>query len=199
MERRIMKKISIIFIVIFVYFSAFAKIPSGYQGNPWGTSLSKIKAKYSGLSKYKDSIYNLKNYKAYGHYNPTTSIRFRIFYFFNNRLASVKIEYNYGVNQLDKLKKISKALLDDFGQTKVRSYRSQKYGRVLQHITWKGNGTKVTWFLSQSGTPQVPTGQTNYLYFESLKYQRKIARAYRTYKQNVQKRRQKQKRQERGY
>ncbi len=195
-----MKKINLILIILLLIPAfSFARIPRGYRGMKWGTHINTVRSKYKGLKLGNKKIYNLRNYVSYTQTYPTKSIRTRTFYFFKNRLCAVKIVYNYGPTQIKKLKQISSDLQKDFGNVRVKSYKSQRYGRVVQHIVWRGNGTKVTFFLAQQGTKVVVTGQVNYLYFESIAYKRRIAKAVKDYKSGKKARRRRSLREDRGY
>lgn len=172
-----MKKYILLALFILITISGYSRLTNGYRGLTWGSAYRRVASKYKKFGFKQSKIYGLNNYVSYTQYSPTLSIKKRTFFFFKNALCGVYISYSYGPNELNKLKAISKALLRKFGNRQIRSYNSRSHGKVLQHIEWKSKITKLTWFLSQSGTSVAVTGVTNYLYFESIKHKKLIARA----------------------
>ena len=172
-----MKKLLVVISLFFITLIGYSRLSNGYRGLRWGSSYNQVAAKYRKFGHKQRKIYGLNNYVSYTQFSPTLSIKKRTFYFYNNALCGVYIAYGYGSNELNKLKSISRALLRKFGNRRIRTYNSRSHGKVLQHIEWKNSSTKLTWFLSRSGTSAAVTGTTNYLYFESIKHKALIAQA----------------------
>lgn len=133
------------------------KVPRGYQGLKWASTLEQVKEKYPNLIKSEENIEDdyFKDLTYYGAPSNSSSVSIRWFGFWHDKLTKVIVMYQTSVNPVKLIGKLNEV----YG----KNTSSNTTGLRKMQAIWHGNG-ETDVFMSVS----IPKRVTQYYKNSSL-------------------------------